>query len=56
LIYICDYFGISPSEFFDAENPCPARLKELFEDMKQLNENELLHLSNFIKEIVSKKK
>src|SRR5215475_8587907 len=56
LIYIWEYFGISPSEFFDAENSCPARLKNLVEDMKQLDENELLHLSGFVKEIVSKRK
>ena len=56
LIYICDYFGIKPQEFFDEGNQHPAKLKDFIEDVKQLDENELLHLSSFIKEIISKKK
>ena len=56
LIYICEYFGITPHEFFDEGNPHPARLKDFMEDVKRLNESELLHLSNFIKEIIDKKK
>ena len=56
LFYICEYFGLTPQEFFDVENPHPTRLNDLMESAKQLNENELLHLSDFIKEVVSKRK
>ena len=56
LIFICEYFGLTLHEFFDEENPHPARLKDFIEDVKLLDENELLHLSSFIKEIVTKKK
>lgn len=52
LIYICDYFGITPQEFFDTENPYPARLKDFIEDVKRLNDNQFLHLSKFMKEMV----
>jgi len=52
LIYICDYFGITPQEFFDTENPQPARLKDFIEDVKRLNDNQFLHLSKFMKEMV----
>ena len=56
LIYICDYFGLTPQEFFDRETPYPVRLKDFMEDVKRLDENELLHLSSFVKEIISKRK
>lgn len=56
LIYICDYFGITPQEFFDEGNQHPARLKDFIEDIKLLDENAFIHLSNFIKEISAKKK
>ena len=51
-IYICDYFRITPQEFFDIENTQPARLKDFVEDVKRLNDNQFIHLSNFLKEIV----
>ena len=56
LIYIWEYFGITPQDFFDEGNPYPTHLKDLVENMKLLDENELLHLSSFIKEIVAKRK
>ena len=54
--YIFDYFGITPQEFFDTENQHPERLKDFIEDVKRLDENELLHLSGLVREIVSKRK
>ena len=56
LFYILEYFEVTPQEFFDTGNPHPAQLNELISDVKLLDENELLHLSNFIKEIISKRK
>jgi len=55
LFYILEYFGVSPQEFFDAENKYPAQLNELVSDIKQLDENELLHLSGFLKGIIGKR-
>ena len=56
LIHICDYLRVSPQEFFDEGNPYPAKLKDFVEDAKRLDDKELAHLSNFIKEIISKRK
>jgi len=56
LFYILDYFGISPLEFFDTGNPYPEQLNDIIEDLKQLDANELLHLSNFMKEILKNRK
>jgi len=56
LIYICDYFGITPQEFFDEGNQNPAQLRDFIEDVKRLDESALTHLSSFISDIIGKKK
>jgi len=56
LFYICDYFGITPQEFFDTDSLYPTQLKDFVEDVTQLDENKLLHLANFMKEIVGNRK
>lgn len=56
LYYICDYFKITPQEFFDEGNPYPDRLKEIIDNLKYLDENALINLSGVIKEMVDKKK
>ena len=55
LFYICEYFGITPQEFFDKNNTLPARLAELVEDMKQLDEKALTHIAGLVKELINKK-
>lgn len=55
LFYICEYFGITPQEFFDEGNIYPGQLAELVEDMKQLDEKALSHLAGLVKELISKK-
>lgn len=42
--YICEYFGISPMEFFDTENNNPAKAKELLDAIKSLSSEQLEHL------------
>ena len=42
--YICEYFGISPMEFFDTENNNPAKAKELLDAIKNLSSEQLEHL------------
>jgi len=56
LFYICEFFGITPHEFFDEGSPCPEKLKEIIKDLKQLDAKALEHLSGFIKEMVKKQK
>lgn len=55
LFYICEYFGITPQEFFDEGNAYPDRLAELVEDMKQLDETALSLLAGLAKELIRKK-
>jgi len=39
--FICDYLGISPSEFFDIDNSNPGKLKPIIEKMKKLDDEQL---------------
>ncbi len=49
--YICDYFRISPKEFFDFEVLAPTKIRDLADAAKHLNSEQLDHLIAFIKTI-----
>ena len=38
MLYICEYLGITPSEFFDFNNNNPARLNKINDYLKKLND------------------
>ena len=45
---ICDYFEITPQEFFNESSQNPELIQKAVEGMKQLNESDLLMLLGFI--------
>ena len=45
LFYICEYFGITPQQFFDDGNAYPVQLADLVEDMKKLDAASLEHIA-----------
>ena len=47
--YICDYFGITPKEFFDVDTPNPAKMNELVQAAKGLTNEQLDHLIALVK-------
>lgn len=49
--YICEYFNITPKDFFDAENHNPVILDELLNDMKVLTNNQIACIAYIIKEL-----
>ncbi len=42
--YICEYLGISPSEFFNTSIAAPVKVQELMDAVKDLNSEQLDHL------------
>jgi transcriptional regulator with XRE-family HTH domain len=38
---MCDYLGVSPSEFFDTDSRTPERLRSVVAGLKRLNEEQL---------------
>ena len=53
--YICEYLGVTPQEFFDAENAQPPKLNDLIADLKNLDINLLTHIAAVVKRLSEKK-
>ena len=51
---ICDYFELTPQEFFDEETKNPELIKKAVEGMRQLDENDMLMLLGFINRLLRK--
>ncbi len=49
--YICEYLDVTPQEFFDEGNACPARLRELVDEAKELDETALTHILALMQEL-----
>lgn len=49
--YICEYFKISPQEFFDTQNNIPEQLNSIVQDLKCLDKEQLDYLSPLIKDL-----
>ncbi len=53
--FICEYLGITPSQFFDEGNENPTKLDEVIGDLKKLNSTQLEHISALVKELIKNK-
>lgn len=51
LFHICDYFGITPQEFFDAGNENPAQLREYIAEGKKLSAQSMAHILEVIRDL-----
>lgn len=49
--YICDYFKITPQQFFDDANPYPKELDNLVHKMKGLTQEQLFILEKIVNEM-----
>ncbi len=49
--YICEYFGLTPAEFFDDGVEYPESLMRVVEDLKGLNGEQLSHIHSIIGDI-----
>ena len=47
--YICEFFGITPQEFFDTGNSNPKLLKEFIQEAKKLDNESFSHLLGIMK-------
>ena len=52
IFYICDFFKITPSEFFDMDSENPVALKPLIDKMKHLNDKQLETVTNLVDDLV----
>ena len=49
--YICQYLGVTPSEFFDIESTNPSKLDAIVADMKKLNDKQLDIIAALVKDL-----
>ena len=54
IFYICEYLGITPSEFFDIDNNNPAKLDTINEYLKKLDDEQLDMVENLVKSLAKK--
>jgi len=54
IVIICEYLNITPSEFFEEENPNPERLRNLMADLKQLDDAQLSLVESLVKNLIKK--
>ena len=50
--YICEFLGITPSEFFDTQTSNPSKLDDIIKDMKKLNEKQLNIIDALVKDMI----
>ena len=50
--YICDFLGVTPAEFFDAQTDHPIHLRELTQELRRLNDRQLQLLSALVTELM----
>ena len=51
IFYICEYLGITPSEFFDEKISNPSKLDSIIEDMKKLSESQLDTIAALVRDL-----
>lgn len=51
---ICDYFEITPNEFFDTEQRNPVLIAKAMEELKLLNDNDMLLALTFLNRLNQK--
>ena len=53
-IYICEYFGITPSEFFNVEIADPKKTNELILEISKLSAKQTEHILQLVKDLNDK--
>lgn len=50
-LYICDYFGITPQEFFNVGSASPQRANELLAEIEKLPADQSAHILEVVKDL-----
>lgn len=54
IFFICEYLGITPSEFFDTGSENPSKLNTIVQDMKKLNDQQLDTIASLVKDLTKR--
>ena len=50
-LYICEYFNISPKDFFDTDSADPETLNEIITDLKALTPEQLSNIAGIVRDL-----
>ena len=50
-VYICEFLGVTPKDFFDTENLSPSKTQELVKEIKKLSPEKAEHLLLVVKDL-----
>lgn len=53
-LYICEYLGITPQEFFNTISPAPQKAKEILREVEKLSPAQAEHILQIIRDITNK--
>ena len=53
-IYICEYLGITPQDFFDVENKTPIQSNEIIKALEKLTPTQAEHILEVVKDLTEK--
>ena len=53
-LYICDYFGLTPQEFFNPNSASPGKTKELLQALEKLTPKQTDHILAISQDITEK--
>ena len=53
-LYICEYFGITPQEFFNGSAAAPQRTRELIRELEKLSPEQTEHILQIVKDLNGK--
>lgn len=54
IFYICEYLGVTPSEFFDMESSDPGKLDAIMKDLKRLDDAQLDTIAALVRDLARK--
>ena len=54
IFFICEYLGVTPSEFFDMDSSNPSKLDAIVKDMKKLTDKHLDTIATLVKVLIKK--
>ena len=54
IFFICEYLGVTPSEFFDMGSTNPSKLDAIIADLKKLNDTQLETIAALVKDLTKR--
>lgn len=51
--FICEYLGVTPSEFFDLDSSNPTKLNAIVKDLKKLTDRQLETIAALVRDLLA---